>query len=293
MGITHKTCLVTGCSEGGVGAALAEAFQKAGYHVFVTARTPSKVPARLHEASNVTILALDVASSESIATAAKIIRNQTEGRLDVLINNAGHGLNMPALDTSIEKAKELFNSNFFGVLEMIQVFSHMLIKARGVIVNNASLGGLSPIPFITIYNGSKAALITAGEGWRLELAPLGVRVITLVTGGVATKFLTNLEPLVLPEGSYYTSIKDMIEEHPEHIPFGMDPGTFALSVLRRVEKGYTGKYWVGGATCIARIAMLLFPQFALDQISLWPKPFTKKLAGEHGKRMTEERKKMA
>jgi 1-acylglycerone phosphate reductase len=61
-----------------------------------------------------------------------------------------------------------------------------------------------------IYNASKAALIAASEGWRLELAPLGVRVITLITGGIATNFLTNLQTVELPEDSYYICVKDVI-----------------------------------------------------------------------------------
>lgn len=150
MANPHKTCLVTGCSEGGAGAALAEAFKDAGYHVFATARSPAKIPQALHQAPNVTILALDVSSSNSIAAAAEIVKSQTDGKLDVLINNAGHGLNLPALDTPISQAKKLFDTNFFGVLEMVQVFSHMLVKSRGVIVNNASLGGVQPIPFISM-----------------------------------------------------------------------------------------------------------------------------------------------
>jgi 1-acylglycerone phosphate reductase len=149
---TRKTCLITGCSGGGVGSGLAEVFQAKGYHVFATARTPTKIPQSLHTSPNVTILALDVTSSESIAAAAETIRAKTGGKLDVLINNAGHGLNMPALDTSIVEAKKLFNANFFGVLEMVQAFQHMLIRAKGVIVNNSSMGAYMTIPFISKYS---------------------------------------------------------------------------------------------------------------------------------------------
>lgn len=146
MAITRKICLITGCSAGGVGAAFAEVFRKKGYYVFATARTPSKVPQTLHTASNVTVLALDVTSAESIAAAAEAVRKQTD-RLDVLINNAGLGLNMPGLDTSIEEGKKLFDLNFFGVLAMMQAFSAMLIKAKGCVVNNSSVGGCLPFPF--------------------------------------------------------------------------------------------------------------------------------------------------
>jgi 1-acylglycerone phosphate reductase len=147
MAIVRKTCLITGCSGGGVGSALAEAFKDNGYHVFATARSPSKVPETLHASPNVTVLALDVTSPASIATAFETIRARTGGKLDVLINNAGFGLTMPALDTSMNEARKLFDANFFGVLEMVQVFKHMLIATKGVIVNNSSIGGFHIIPF--------------------------------------------------------------------------------------------------------------------------------------------------
>ena len=119
-----------------------------------------------------------------------------------------------------------------------------------------------------IYNATKAALILAGEAWRLEMAPLGVRVITLIAGGIATNFLANLQTLTLPENSYYLCVKDIIEEQPERIPFGIKPEAFAHDVLRQVEKGTTGKFWVGGGTCIARIGLWLFPQCALVSVPL-------------------------
>lgn len=140
--------MITGCSSGGVGAALAEAFEDEGYHVFATARSPSKVPQSLHASPHATVLALDVASSDSIAMLKQNIQKETGGTLDILINNAGLGLEMPCVDTSIQEAKKLFDLNFFAAFEMIQVFSPMLIKASGLIINNSSVGGRCPIPFI-------------------------------------------------------------------------------------------------------------------------------------------------
>jgi 1-acylglycerone phosphate reductase len=147
MAITRKTCLITGCSEGGMGAALAQAFNDKGYHVFATARTTSKIPEALRSASNVTILALDVTSSSAISNAASVVRKETGGALDVLINNAGATMSKPALDASIAEIKSLFDLNFFGAIEMIQVFRDMLVKAKGCIVNNASIGGVRPLVF--------------------------------------------------------------------------------------------------------------------------------------------------
>ncbi len=88
--LPSKTVLVTGCSSGGVGAAFASSFAAAGdsqtYHVYATARSPSKIPASLHSAPNVTVLALDVTSSDSIKAAVEAVRRETGERLDVLIN---------------------------------------------------------------------------------------------------------------------------------------------------------------------------------------------------------------
>lgn len=111
-----------------------------------------------------------------------------------------------------------------------------------------------------IYNATKAALINASETWRLEMAPLGVRVITLVTGGIATNFFANLQTLVFPENSYYQGIKDIIEDQPEQNPYGMEPEKFALDVLHQVEKGKSGKHWVGGGAGLVRSALWLLPQ---------------------------------
>lgn len=201
MPAAQKTCLITGCSEGGVGDALVHAFKNNGYHVFATARNTSKIPASLHDDANVTIIALEVTQTSSILAAADVVGQITGGSLDVLINNAGAGMNMPALDTNVAEAKKLFDLNFFAALETVQIFSPMLVKARGCIVNNASIGGLRPLLFngeywnepllpshdieanggnaTGIYSATKASLIQIGEALRLEMAPLGVRVLTV------------------------------------------------------------------------------------------------------------------
>ncbi|CAH0046879.1 unnamed protein product [Clonostachys solani] len=284
MDATQKSCLVTGCSAGGVGAALAEAFMNKGYHVFATARSPSKIPESLHNAPNVTVLTLDVTSAESITSALESVRQRTKV-LHVLINNAGLGLTSPGLDQSIEEAKKLFDLNFFSVLAMMQAFSTMLVEANGCVVNNSSVGGTIPFAFSSIYNATKAALIQASETWHLEMAPLGVRVITLITGGIATNFFANLQTLAFPEHSYYLSVKDIIEDKPEQNPYGVEPPVFAQEVLHLVVKGATGKHWVGGGVRVARTALWLLPQSFVDRVVLNLKPFSQRLEEEHKKRV--------
>ena len=118
-----------------------------------------------------------------------------------------------------------------------------------------------------VYNASKSALIQASEAWRMELAPLGVHVITLLTGGVSTNFLANLAPLELPDDSYYLPVKDIIEEKTDEVLFGVSPETFAQDVVRHVERGATGKIWVGGGVGTGRAMLLsLMPQCAVVSV---------------------------
>lgn len=147
----RKTVLITGCSTGGIGAGLAEVFREKGYHVFATARTPSKIPMSLAEAPNVTVLTLDVVSSDSIAAAVQKVNEETGGKLDVLVNNSGQNVVTPGLDASIEEGKSLFDLNFWAILAMIQGFAPLLIKAKGYIVNNTSVSGVIPIQFSSMY----------------------------------------------------------------------------------------------------------------------------------------------
>lgn len=102
------------------------------------------------------------------------------------------------------------------------------------------------------------------------MAPLGVRVMTLVTGGIATNFFVNMQTLIFPENSYYKPIKDIIEDNPEENPYGMKPDAFAQDILSRVEKGATGKQWVGGGASVGRFGLWLMPQGAIVSI-----PWTK------------------
>lgn len=145
MAVSRKSVLITGCSAGGIGAGLADFFQEKGYHVFATLRNPSKISQSLSKSANVTVLTLDVLSSESIAAAVESVTKETGGRLDVLVNNSGGGIFAPALDTSIEEGKKIFDLNFWAPMAMVQAFAPLLIKAKGCLVNNASVSAIVPM----------------------------------------------------------------------------------------------------------------------------------------------------
>lgn len=144
---TTKSVLITGCSNGGIGSALAHVFQSRGYHVFATARTLSKM-SELAELSRVTLLTLDVTQSSHIAAATESVQRQTGGTLDYLINNAGRNHFSPTLDANIEESKRIFDINLWGTLAVTQAFAPLVIKAKGTIVNIASIAGHLNVPWM-------------------------------------------------------------------------------------------------------------------------------------------------
>jgi NAD(P)-dependent dehydrogenase (short-subunit alcohol dehydrogenase family) len=156
----RKTVLITGCSEGGLGFALAQAFADAGYHVYATARNPGKAASLTGSSAHVELLQLDVTSAESIAACAADVRQRTShaGRrgLDVLVNNAGVGLIMPLLDTPIQEGRKLYEVNVWGMLAVTQAFAPLLLDAKGVVLNISSIAG---------------AVRMAWQGSRLSLWP--------------------------------------------------------------------------------------------------------------------------
>lgn len=104
---------------------MAKSFADRNYLVFATLRNPSKA-GNLAESSNIQVLDLDVASTESIARCAERVTKLTGGTLDVLVNNAGVDFVMPLLDVNIDRAKEAFDVNFWGPLAVTQAFEPMV-----------------------------------------------------------------------------------------------------------------------------------------------------------------------
>ncbi|KAI1411985.1 oxidoreductase [Hypoxylon sp. FL1857] len=203
-----KTILVTGCSAGGIGAAVAFALVKRNHHVFATARNTSKIPQSLSDSPNVTVLQLDVSSPPSIAEAVKIVAESGRG-LDVLFNNAGAGYAMPILDIDVQRAQQVYDTNVWGPIRTIQAFSQLLIASRGRIVNLSTCGAVMNTPWIGAYCSSKAALTNFSETLRLELAPFGVSVVTIMAGVVASHFHDN-DSFSLPPTSRYVAIEKTI-----------------------------------------------------------------------------------
>ncbi|KAI0976273.1 putative short-chain dehydrogenases/reductase [Xylaria arbuscula] len=209
--MSQRTVLVTGCSHGGLGEAMAKAYHARGFKVFAAVRNTAKAKS-LSEIEGIDIIELDVTSTESIRQWAKNVEKLTGGSLDILVNNAGTGGAMPLLDLDLDKAKGIYDTNVWALVAMAQAFAPMLIKSKGTICNISSVSGELVFAWQGAYSSSRAATTSISEALRVEMAPLGVRVVTVILGGVAT---TGNDPalkgqLELPANSYYQKIRDII-----------------------------------------------------------------------------------
>lgn len=177
--------LITGCSSG-IGQALALALHARGASVCATARRRESL-APLAE-RGILALSLDVNSPDSIAALmAELDRRGVV--LTALVNNAGYGLMGPLADISAADAAQQFQTNVLSVIAMTQaVIPGMAAQGRGLIVNIGSVSGVLATPFAGAYCATKAAVHALSDALRIELKPLGLRVMTVQPGAIASAF---------------------------------------------------------------------------------------------------------
>lgn len=177
-----KTVLITGCSSG-FGKSSARLFSARGWNVIATMRRPAD-GADLAALDNVLVARLDVEDADSIKAAveAGIARF---GRIDALVNNAGFGLFGLFETTSLDKIREQFAVNLFGVMDVTRaLLPHFRRNGAGVIVNVSSGAGIFGLPMLSFYNASKFALEGFSESLSYELGALGISVKIVEPGGV-------------------------------------------------------------------------------------------------------------
>lgn len=232
---TRKSVLITGCSPGGIGHSLAKCFHSHNLRVFATARSTDALASL--STLGIETLSLVVDSESSIQDCLSEITSRTQGRgLDFLVNNAGRNYTVPALDVDMDQARETFETNFFAVVRLVQAFAPLLVQARGTIVMIGSVAAVTPYVFGSVYNASKAALHAYSNTLRVEMKPLGVNVITVVTGGVKSRISRVTREL--PQGSYYTNLDQHYQRRQGHSQEGaMSNEDFAASVVRQVLPG--------------------------------------------------------
>ena len=185
--MSQPTVLITGCSSG-IGRALAEVFQQAGYSVWASARKPADV-AELR-AAGFHAVELDVNDGLALGRLAERLKADAGG-LDVLINNAGYGAMGPLLDGGVEAMRKQFETNVFSLIGVTRACFPLLRQSKGLVVNIGSVSGVLVTPFAGAYCASKAAVHALTDALRLELAPFAIEVMEVQPGAIASSFGAN------------------------------------------------------------------------------------------------------
>jgi NAD(P)-dependent dehydrogenase (short-subunit alcohol dehydrogenase family) len=181
-----KVWFITGCSTG-FGRELAKHLLENDYRVVVTARNVEKVQDLVEiNRENALAVALDVNDKAQVAEAVAKAEDHF-GAIDVLVNNAGFGY-FGAIEESDEaEVRAMFETNFWGLAEMTRAVLPKMREAKsGVIVNVSSIGGLVGFPGVGYYNATKFAVVGFSEALQKEVAPLGIKVITVEPSGFRT-----------------------------------------------------------------------------------------------------------
>lgn len=234
--VDKKIAVLTGGTSG-IGMQTALALKSAGYTVYELSRRAQGVEGLNH-------LVADVTDEAAVKKAVDEIVAR-EGKIDVLVNNAGFGISGAVEFTKTEDAKRLFDTNFFGMVNMNRAVVPVMREAgQGRIVNISSVAGQIPIPFQTYYSAAKAATNSYTMALANELRPYGVTVCAVQPGDIKTGFTKAREKTVDGDDVYGGRIGRSVSrmEHDEQT--GMDPavaGKFIANVAmkKKVSPIYT------------------------------------------------------
>ena len=178
----NKVVLITGGSSG-IGKSVGEFLIQKEFIVYGTSRNPNNI-----ENHPFQLLALDVNDMNSVKNAINEVI-VAEGRLDVLINNAGMGITGSVEETPTEEMRKVFDTNFFGAIDVMKaVLPQMREQKSGLIINVTSIAGYMGLPFRGIYSATKGALEIVTEAIRMEVKGFGIEVTNIAPGD----FVTNI-----------------------------------------------------------------------------------------------------
>ncbi|KAI1104956.1 hypothetical protein F4804DRAFT_305563 [Jackrogersella minutella] len=261
----NPSVLITGCGEGGIGHAIANEFLARGYTV-ITTLLAHESRSHLTDAG-IHVFTADVTKDEDTAALRDNVVDLTGGGLDVLVNNAGICYTMTAADTDLKEAEKMFAVNVFGPMRMVRFFHPLIVKKKGKIVNIGSVGGIVPYVYGASYNATKAALHHWGNTLRVEMKPLGVTVINIISGEIGTNILKRDTGRKLPKGTLYEPLQADFANHCNRTPKTTPPRVYAASVVAEVTKKHPSAwFWTGETTSIVRWCEFLLPRTFWDYL---------------------------
>ena len=201
-----NTVFVTGCSTG-FGRETAAYFLEQGWAVIATMRDPSA--STLPASDRLRVLPLDVTNANSIGAAVA-----QAGAIDVLVNNAGIGWLNAVEGTSMDTVRRIFETNTFSTIAMMQaVLPGMRERRAGVIVNVSSSTTIKPLPLLSIYRASKAAINALTESAALELAEFGIRARVVVPGSApGTSFGSSARAQIAANGGFPAAYAGFVQK---------------------------------------------------------------------------------
>ena len=226
----NKVVLITGGSSG-IGKSIGEFLTEKGFIVYGTSRNPER-----YTESKFSILQLDVKKMETIQqTITTIIKK--EGKLDVLINNAGAGITGAIEEIPESEIKANCDTNFFGPINVIKaVLPQMRKQQSGLIINITSIAGYMGLPYRGIYSASKGALELLTEAFRMELKDFNIKMTNIAPGDFATNIAAGRYHAPLLENSPYKKpYGNTLELMNAHVDSGSDPNLMARAVLKVIN----------------------------------------------------------
>jgi len=246
----EKVAIVTGSSSG-MGYETSLALARDGFYTFATVRNPKKAEKILQVAKkeklNIEIVELDVDNEKSISAAIEKILSKKK-RIDVLVNNAGWGLFGSVEDVPLKDFRAQFETNFFGIISIIQKVAPIMRKqGTGVIVNVSSVAGRIGFPGSPAYISSKFALEGLSESLRYELGQFGVKVVIIEPGVVKTNFFSSMKTAEPKPDSPYKEITERVIMGVKMMAeLGTHPSEVAKVILNAVkEENPRPRYIVG------------------------------------------------
>jgi short-subunit dehydrogenase len=233
--------LITGISSG-FGKEIAHLLVTRGYKVYGTSRREIECDSRIN------LLNIDVTDVLSVQKGVQMVLD-AEGRIDVLVNNAGMGITGSLEDASEDEMHLQMNSNFFGMVHLVQaVLPSMRANRRGKIINISSLAGLMGLPYQGYYSASKYAIEGFSDSLRMELHEFGIQVILVNPGDFATHFTQNRRKVAHHSEDYLTQFQKTLSVIEKDETNGLKPVVLAQEIEAIIKASHpSSRYIVASA----------------------------------------------
>ena len=237
-----KVVLITGGSSG-IGKSIGEYLTQKGMIVFGTSRNPQN-----YSDNKFPIIALDVANVDTITNCIKTVID-AEGRIDVVINNAGAGITGPVEEIPEVEIKRNFETNFFGPLNVIkEVLPQMRKQNSGLIINITSIAGYMGLPYRGVYSASKGALELITETFRMELKDFNIKMTNIAPGDFATNIAAGRFHAPIKEDSpYKEKYGSVLKAIDEDVNKGNNPIVVAEMVYKVINTKHPKIHYKAGA----------------------------------------------